>query len=214
MNILSNDELNTRVDALEFPRVTPESLQAVITGEEYFVSGTLTICTLLLRNGFKVIGESACVDPRNFDEAIGRTYARKNAESHIWKLEGYALAERVRFAQKLRELIAVQCMPGTVDADEYMRGMANGLIVALSVIDGAEPQFVEPPAAPVSTLPPHQQRVIAERNALSEDVMKLGAFLDVPLFKTLCDLEQNRMAEQFSLMTMLLDVLNARIDAF
>lgn len=36
--------------------------------------------------------------------------------------------------------------------DEYMRGMANGLIVALSILDGNEPVFVEPRNEPRLTM--------------------------------------------------------------
>lgn len=96
--LLSDAVLAERMATREFPRVTEAVLESIIVGENYFVDETLTICVLKLRNGFKVLGESACVDPRNFDEAIGRTYARKNAFSHLWKLEGYALAERIRIA--------------------------------------------------------------------------------------------------------------------
>ena len=46
-------------------------------------------------NGFGVRGESACVDPRNFDEAIGRSIAYENAFDKLWQLEGYLLAERL-----------------------------------------------------------------------------------------------------------------------
>lgn len=41
----------------------------------------------------------------------------------------------------IRSLVAVQSSPGNVDVDEYMRGMANGLIVALSTVTGEEPKF-------------------------------------------------------------------------
>lgn len=100
--VLDDAELTAAMATCEFPRVTPEVIQAVIKGESYFVDDTLTICVLTLRNGFKVIGQSACVDPRNFNESIGRTYARKNAEQQIGQLEGYALSERMRMAVENR----------------------------------------------------------------------------------------------------------------
>lgn len=54
----------------------------------------LTFCVLVLRNGFTVTGESACVSSENFDAQIGRDVARKNAVEKIWPLMGYALKER------------------------------------------------------------------------------------------------------------------------
>ena len=40
----------------------------------------------------------------------------------------------------LRELIEVQ--KGEISGDEYMRGMANGLICALAVIEESDPEYV------------------------------------------------------------------------
>lgn len=55
----------------------------------------LTVCCLVLRNGFTVTGESACASPENFDAEIGRKIAYDNARSKIWQLEGYLLKERL-----------------------------------------------------------------------------------------------------------------------
>ena len=57
---------------------------------------TATICSLEMVNGFSVRGESACVDPANFDEALGRGIAYENAFQKLWQLEGYLLAERLQ----------------------------------------------------------------------------------------------------------------------
>jgi hypothetical protein len=55
----------------------------------------LTFCVLVLRNGFTVTGESACVSPENFDAELGRKIARQNAIAKVWPLMGYALRERL-----------------------------------------------------------------------------------------------------------------------
>ena len=55
----------------------------------------LTFCVLILRNGFTVTGESACVSPENFDAELGRKIARQNAITKVWPLMGYALRERL-----------------------------------------------------------------------------------------------------------------------
>jgi len=59
---------------------------------------TLTFCVLVLRNGFTVTGESACVSPENFDAELGRKIARQNAVDKAWPLMGYALKERLHQA--------------------------------------------------------------------------------------------------------------------
>ena len=68
--------------------------------------GLLTFCVLVLRNGFTVTGESACVSPENFDAAIGRKVARAKAIEKIWPLEGYLLKQRLHEASKPAELNA------------------------------------------------------------------------------------------------------------
>jgi hypothetical protein len=50
----------------------------------------MTICFIVLRNGFTVIGKSAPVDPANYNEALGRKFAREDAIRQIWPLMGYA----------------------------------------------------------------------------------------------------------------------------
>ena len=68
----------------------------------YFVlpDTTCTICNITMVNGFGVRGESACVDPRNFDQAVGREIAYENAFQKLWQLEGYLLAERMHGAAR------------------------------------------------------------------------------------------------------------------
>lgn len=78
---------------LTAPRVTPEIVDNAIVDEKYYVfpDTTVTVCCLFLKNGFTVIGESACASPENFDAELGRKISRDNARQKIWMLEGYAL---------------------------------------------------------------------------------------------------------------------------
>lgn len=97
------------------PRVTPADIEARIVGAYYFTPSDafpsisripiasehaqalslLTICVLVLANGFTVTGESACASPENFDAEIGKKIARANAVAKIWPLEGYLLKQRL-----------------------------------------------------------------------------------------------------------------------
>lgn len=95
-------------------RVTPEMVENSIENELYFTAydaaisalgrevadrtvapsvKTLTFCVLTLKNGYTVTGESNCVDPNNFDAALGRKIARKKAVDKIWPLLGFALCD-------------------------------------------------------------------------------------------------------------------------
>lgn len=101
-------------------RVTPEVIQNLIVHEQYINGDVkahftdhiaahgdsekqqileslrlITICILVLKNGFTVTGESACASPENFDAEIGRKIARQNAVNKIWLLEGYLLKQRL-----------------------------------------------------------------------------------------------------------------------
>jgi hypothetical protein len=90
-------EQEIRDKGLTAPRITPADLDAKIAGEQYhvFPGTTLTVCCLLLQNGFTVTGQSAAASPANFDEEIGRKIARADAREKIWQLEGYLLREHL-----------------------------------------------------------------------------------------------------------------------
>lgn len=102
------------------PRITPEAIEANIASEHYFTAAEgvigqlfcetgdpvrtgscpeslslLTICILVLQNGFTVTGESACADPRNFNPEIGKRVAKQNAINKIWPLMGYELRSKL-----------------------------------------------------------------------------------------------------------------------
>lgn len=117
-------------------KVTAESISRRIVSTEYYrwPGKTLTLALITLDNGFTSLGQSACVDPENFDENLGRKYAKQDAFNKLWQLEGYLLAER-RYAAaeraKNEELLAsVTCEPAHDDggyADyRYMLSILGG----------------------------------------------------------------------------------------
>lgn len=96
------------------PRVTVVDIENEIIDECYFSPkavadeegltsphpslGCLTICVLVLKNGFTVTGESAYVSPDNYDQTIGERIARQNAVEKIWPLLGFRLKDRLALA--------------------------------------------------------------------------------------------------------------------
>ena len=95
MDMITADEAASRIDASPFPKVTLAGIKDKIAEVENFFSGTLTIAVLTLGNGMKVVGQSACADPRNFDAEIGKRIAFDDAVRQIWALEGYLLRQRI-----------------------------------------------------------------------------------------------------------------------
>jgi hypothetical protein len=55
----------------------------------------MTVCFIVMKNGFVVIGKTAPADPANFNEDLGRKFAREDAIRQIWPLMGYALRDRL-----------------------------------------------------------------------------------------------------------------------
>ncbi len=47
--------------------------------------------------------------------------------------------------EQLKEITAMQCSDGNWNYDPYMHGMANGMIMALSMMEGKEPEFLDAP---------------------------------------------------------------------
>lgn len=45
----------------------------------------------------------------------------------------------------LKNVCEIQCRKGTYDYDEYMRGMANGLILAVAIMEDTSPVYFEAP---------------------------------------------------------------------
>lgn len=60
-------------------------------------------------------------------------------------------------AQQLRELVEIQGMDGTWNADDYMVGMFNGMELALSILEDRDPQY--------RTLKPKQQEPASTAHA-------------------------------------------------
>lgn len=93
--LLTDAELDAKMTERPAPRVTKEAIEARITDVDYTVlpDSTVTICSLKLDNGYSVRGESACVNPANFDREIGQRLAYDDAFRRLWPLFGFLLAE-------------------------------------------------------------------------------------------------------------------------
>ena len=89
-------------------RVTLDSMNEKIAAEYTFTADAavgsapvveplrvLTVCILVMKNGYTIIGKSAPADPGNFNAELGKKFAREDAMRQVWPLEGYALREKL-----------------------------------------------------------------------------------------------------------------------
>lgn len=72
-------------------KLTREQLEKRIADTRYImVPGTTTmLCTLVLDNGFVVVGKSACIDAKEFNAETGKQVARDDAVRQLWPLFGF-----------------------------------------------------------------------------------------------------------------------------
>lgn len=93
---------------LNAPRLTPDYIDSQIAAEVYGRASDLwkdtphlpaleclTICVLTMKNGYTIVGKSACASPENFNAELGIKIARDDARRQIWALEGYALRNKL-----------------------------------------------------------------------------------------------------------------------
>lgn len=96
--MLNDQQLQDALNASPAPRVTKEYVESRISSviiTQLPFAETVTVCSITLDNGYSVRGESACVDPKNFDKDIGERIAYDNAFRQLWPLFGFLLAEKL-----------------------------------------------------------------------------------------------------------------------
>ena len=86
-------------------KLTEDDIKARIIDAEFFhVDGTTTtLCLVKTIGDFVITGTSACIDPTEFDAAVGRELAYEDALRQLWDLEGYrarCLAHDAKVAQQ------------------------------------------------------------------------------------------------------------------
>ncbi len=90
------------------PRVQLADIEAAIAGryegtaDKLFVDlpmlapmTILSVCILVMHNGFTVIGKSAPASPENFNAELGKKFAYEDAVRQLWPLMGFALRDRL-----------------------------------------------------------------------------------------------------------------------
>lgn len=108
MTLSTNDQDAASVSTA--PRVSLADMEAKIAHKYEFVMGdaidamhmpvrnelsVMSVCVIVMQNGFTLIGKSAPASAANFDRALGKRFAYEDAIRQLWPLEGYSLRERL-----------------------------------------------------------------------------------------------------------------------
>lgn len=92
--LVTDEEMKELLEKSPALRVTKEQIESRIAEVTYTrFHETVTICNIKLDNGYSVRGESACVNPANYNEEIGNKIAYDQAFGKLWPLFGFLLAE-------------------------------------------------------------------------------------------------------------------------
>ena len=76
----------TGLEATNCENVSPEHLKPL---------SVMTMCVMVMRNGFMVIGKSAPASAGNYDRDLGKQYAYEDAIRQLWPLMGFSLRDRL-----------------------------------------------------------------------------------------------------------------------
>ncbi len=94
--ILNLGQVVSMVNPFEPKRQVPDQTDEISEFKPRKELNDITICVMILANGFKVVGiNEGPVSPKNFDAKVGRQLARQKAIDQIWALEGYLLKEKI-----------------------------------------------------------------------------------------------------------------------
>ena len=95
-NPMNDSQIEEAVAKSPAPRITKEYMESRIVDVQYFSppgESTTTYCRMVIDNGYAVSGESACVNPENYNRELGQSIAYNNAFAKLWPLFGFLLAE-------------------------------------------------------------------------------------------------------------------------
>ena len=86
----------------KYPYVKPEIVDSMIDRKEFWrVPGTaMTVCCIVLKNGFTVIGTASCVDARNYNEELSKELSFSKARDEIFHYLAFAVLDEQYHADK------------------------------------------------------------------------------------------------------------------
>lgn len=86
--------INKEMYDLEIDSEYYRNLGSALKAPEESSTYNTTLCVLVLRNGFVIVGKSACIHSSNFNEEIGKRLAREDAIRQIGPFLGWREADK------------------------------------------------------------------------------------------------------------------------
>lgn len=119
-----------------------DTILATSTWSDTKMGEKTTIVCCRLPNGFEVIESSGCVDPANYDHALGVSICKRRIVDKVWLLEGYALADRIFRAYHAQ---SPMLLPGFAEVAARIAHEVNRAYCQ-SIGDDSQPRWEDAPA--------------------------------------------------------------------
>jgi hypothetical protein len=82
--------------------------ESKIVARDYIPHGLLTLCVITLDNGYKVVGESSCINPSDYNYHLGCSIAYNDGLKNAMTILGY------EFKKLVSAGIDKQLIPGKI----------------------------------------------------------------------------------------------------
>lgn len=95
MNTVSQEQVN-------------DNMKDVIVKTVVEFNKPVTYVTVRMKNGFTVRESTTCVDPKNYNEEIGKKICLEKIEDKIWFLLGYALQDKLSNTLPIKQKLIIE----------------------------------------------------------------------------------------------------------
>ncbi len=93
-----SDHLKQMIESIEYPSMSEKDIYAKVVNKEFALSpsGTMVICEMTMRNGWRFIGKWAPISSENFEIEKGKSRALTDAIKQAWDFEAYLRKDKMR----------------------------------------------------------------------------------------------------------------------
>ena len=88
-------DINEAIDSVHYKTGLEMMTVAVNSASAMKTLGSLTVCMIVMKNGFVFMGEAAPASPDNYNKTVGQTFAYEAAVKKIWPAMGFALRDQL-----------------------------------------------------------------------------------------------------------------------